>query len=54
VRTAAISESIKADLEAWKAIAPNNHDEWIFPNENGNKPLAQPERTSHRYDASRY
>ncbi len=41
VRTAAISASIREDLQAWQAIAPNTKPEdWIFPNEKGNKPLA--------------
>lgn len=39
VRTAAVSTSIKEDLQAWHEIAPPNQEGWIFPNENG-KPLA--------------
>jgi integrase len=41
VRTAAISTSIRDDLDQWRAIAPNtNPDDWVFANERGNKPLA--------------
>ncbi|MBI5086206.1 MAG: tyrosine-type recombinase/integrase [Acidobacteria bacterium] len=40
VRTAAISERIREDLESWHAIALTNPDKWILPNEEGNKPLA--------------
>jgi integrase len=41
VRTAAISNSIREDFQAWRSIARNTKPEdWIFPNEKGNKPLA--------------
>jgi integrase len=41
VRTAAISTSIREDLQAWQSIALNTTPEdWIFPNEKGNKPLS--------------
>jgi integrase len=41
VRTAAISTSIREDLDAWRTLSPNvKPDDWVFPNEKGNKPLA--------------
>jgi integrase len=41
VRTAAISTSIREDLDAWLKVSPNTKPEdWIFPNEKGNKPLS--------------
>ena len=41
VRTAAISQGTRKDLDDWHAIAHNTKPEdWIFPNEKGNKPLA--------------
>ena len=40
-RTAAISDTTRQDLEAWRAISPNTQpNDWVFPNEKGNKPLA--------------
>ncbi len=41
VRTAAISTDIRADLDDWRKLSPNTQpDNWIFPNEKGNKPLS--------------
>ena len=41
VRSAAISTSIREDLDAWLKVSPTTKPEdWIFPNEKGNKPLA--------------
>ncbi|MBA3972627.1 MAG: hypothetical protein C0504_00250, partial [Candidatus Solibacter sp.] len=41
LRTAAISDTVRADLEAWQAVSPNTMPgDWVFPNETGNKPLS--------------
>lgn len=41
VRTAAISAGIREDLTSWHGLSRNTAPiDWVFPNENGNKPLA--------------
>ena len=40
VRVAAVSASIRLDLEAWRArSSPNKQDDWIFPGKSGDLPL---------------
>ena len=41
IRTAAISTSIRDDFTAWRMTTPDaKPEDWVFPNETGNKPLA--------------